>query len=79
MECSLERGNFSHSALLQKEPRLQRANNSFKPTPRRGVVVSSWQSAVPASAASTQRRGLTQALGANETVSLLCAWGELPA
>ena len=47
--------------------RLQWANNSFKPTPLRGVVVTSSHPSVPASATLPQRRGLIQAL---------CAAGE---
>ena len=44
------------------------ANNSSKPTPLRGVVVISSHSPLSASVTSTQRRGLTQALGrASET------------
>ena len=43
--------------------RLQWANNSFKPTPLRGVVVTSSHPSVPASATLPQRRGLIQALG----------------
>ena len=42
--------------------RLQWANNSFKPTPLRGVVVTSSHPSVPASATLPQRRGLIQAL-----------------
>ena len=44
--------------------RLQWANNSFKPTPLRGVVVTSSHPSVPASATLPQRRGLIQALAA---------------
>ena len=47
--------------------RLQWANNSFKPTPLRGVVVTSSHPSVPALATLPQRRGLIQAL---------CAAGE---
>ena len=43
--------------------RLQWANNSFKPTPLRGVVVTFSHPSVPASATLPQRRGLIQALG----------------
>ena len=42
--------------------RLQWANNSFKPTPLRGVVVTSSHPSVTASATLPQRRGLIQAL-----------------
>ena len=38
-------------------------NNSFKPTPLRGVVVTCSHPSVPASATLPQRRGLIQALG----------------
>ena len=58
----LDPGNLSqprHRANSQ----LQRANNSFKPTPLRGVVVTSTHPSAPASATLPQRRGLIQALG----------------
>ena len=48
--------------------RLQWANNSFKPTPLRGVVVTSSHPSVPASATLPQRRGLIQALGRSQQV-----------
>ena len=50
--------------------RLQWANNSFKPTPLRGVVVTSSHPSAPASATLPQRRGLIQALCAAVEESL---------
>ena len=55
-------GNLSHPRH-RANSQLQRANNSFKPTPLRGVVVTSSHPSVPASATLPQRRGLIQALG----------------
>ena len=55
-------GHLSHSRH-RANSQLQRANNSFKPTPLRGVVVTSSHPSVPASATLLQRRGLIQALG----------------
>ena len=55
--------------------RLQWANNSFKPTPLRGVVVTSSHPSVPASATLPQRRGLIQALApfiAHRRVNCCC-------
>ena len=54
-------GNLSHPRH-RANSQLQRANNSFKPTPLRGVVVTSSHPSVPASATLPQRRGLIQAL-----------------
>ena len=58
-------GNLSHPRH-RANSQLQRANNSFKPTPLRGVVVTSSHPSVPASATLPQRRGLIQALGLQE-------------
>ena len=55
-------GHLSHPRH-RANSQLQRANNSFKPTPLRGVVVTSSHPSVPASATLPQRRGLIQALG----------------
>jgi len=55
-------GNLSHPRHWANS-QLQRANNSFKPTPLRGVVVTSSHPSAPASATLPQRRGLIQALG----------------
>ena len=57
-------GNLSHPRH-RANSQLQRANNSFKPTPLPGVVVTSSHPSVPASATLPQRRGLIQALGAH--------------
>ena len=57
-------GNLSHPRH-RANSQLQRANNSFKPTPLRGVVVTSSHPSVPASDTLPQRRGLIQALGAD--------------
>ena len=54
-------GNLSHPRH-RANSQLQRANNSFKPTPLRGVVVTSSHPSVSASATLPQRRGLIQAL-----------------
>ena len=54
-------GNLSHPRH-RANSQLQRANNSFKPTPLRGVVVTSSHPSAPASATLPQRRGLIQAL-----------------
>ena len=54
-------GNLSHPRH-RANSQLQRANNSFKPTPLRGVVVTSSHPSVPAAATLPQRRGLIQAL-----------------
>ena len=54
-------GNLSHPRH-RANSQLQRANNSFKPTPLRGVVVTFSHPSVPASATLPQRRGLIQAL-----------------
>ena len=54
-------GNLSHPRH-RANSQLQRANNSFKPTPLRGVVVTSSHPSVPASDTLPQRRGLIQAL-----------------
>ena len=54
-------GNLSHPRH-RAYSQLQRANNSFKPTPLRGVVVTSSHPSAPASATLLQRRGLIQAL-----------------
>ena len=62
-------GNLSHPRH-RANSQLQRANNSFKPTPLRGVVVTSSHPSVPASATLPQRRGLIQALCAAVEESL---------
>ena len=54
-------GNLSHPRH-RANSQLERANNSFKPTPLRGVVVTSSHPSVSASATLPQRRGLIQAL-----------------
>ena len=54
-------GNLSHPRH-RANSQLQRANNSFKPTPLRSVVVTSSHPSAPASATLPQRRGLIQAL-----------------
>ena len=61
-------GNLSHPRH-RANSQLQRANNSFKPTPLRGVVVTSSHPSVPAAATLPQRRGLIQALGTARVVS----------
>ena len=50
--------------------RARRPNNSSKPTPLRGVVVTSSHPSVPASATLPQRRGLIQALGGGQAISV---------
>ena len=60
-------GDLSHPRH-RANSQLQRANNSFKPTPLRGVVVTSSHPSVPASATLPQRRGLIQALGRSQQV-----------
>ena len=55
-------------------------NSSFKPTPLRGVVVTSSHPSVPTSATLPQRRGLIQALGAtnqHRQIDMTEHWGTL--
>ena len=55
---------------LNRSSRDNWPNHSFKPTPLRGVVVTSSHPSVPASATLPQRRGLIQALCAAVEESL---------
>ena len=55
---------FQSAVMVSKPP----PNNSFKPTPLRGVVVTSSHPSAPASATLPQRRGLIQALGGKKNI-----------